>query len=388
MPQNHFQNLFYPISETPGYKAINTFGPGESLGLPDDSELLRKINNPFDPSQAPVTRNRFEGMFEPQGNLSQRESIPQEPQGSRISELYSPETYFQDEYKKLLSELPQRNKPGIWRKIGASIVSAGGHNPDDFLYAPYKRQMEDWNLKKNAIEPGLQAERYANINERQLASSEMQNQTAMRRSDISERNIASLENKRIADIEKDKERTKIQANRAETYRYRTEHPNHELTEDEQGNLMAFNPQSKQIEYLLDDDGQPIKGTALSEFDRLKLQIKGRQDVARLEGSIDAGLESQRQKNRVELERVEAENIAKREKEKAAADKDKVEVTTGTVTVTDKDGKPIGTRKTTTQKTTQAGRNVGVKMRAPNGKIVLVPKDKVEEAKKKGGKVVP
>jgi hypothetical protein len=312
---------------------------------------------------------------------------------NRMQEAYSPETYFQDLYRKSIEGMPQREEPSVLRRI-ASIFAP---NQEEFKYAPYNRKLADWNMRREAIEPGLTAERYANTNERAIRSSEMQNEAANRRLDIQTQDLRRKEKVDEVKASQGEERLKIQKHRADTYRYRTENPNNQLTEDDKGNLMAFNPQTKAIEYLLDDDGQPIKGTALSEFDKLKLQIKSREELARLQSNLDLREEAQRQRNRLAEEEVRQRNRIELEREQGKQSREtkttspnegNVQTTTSSVTVKDAEGKPQGTRTTTTQRSTQKGNNVGVKMKTPGGRIVLVPKDKVDEATKKGGKVVP
>lgn len=385
-----FKNLFLPGELGPSPTISNVFGP---------SDPARNLfGSPMAESDI-GTAGRLEGVFGNPEVMIPGGGIPGRTTGTftgepimrgRMEELYSPENFFQEEYKRLLSQAPERKEPGILRRLGA-IFAGSPEEQERFKYAGYYRDLGDFENKLKAIEPGLQAERYANTNERQLAANVMQNEAANRRISVQEQEAASREAKREADIQRDKERTAIQRNRAETYRYRTENPNNVLTEDDQGNLMAFNPQTKKIEYLLDDDGQPIKGSSLSEFDKIQLQVKGRKEVIAAQTAADLREEEIRQRNRINLERERTAGDIKVRTTPPATSKDdpnKVDTTTSTVILRDKEGKPIQSRTTTTQKSTQAGKNVGVRMRTPDGRIVLVPKDKVEEAKKKGGKVVP
>lgn len=330
---------------------------------------------------------RMQGQFESQPiQLGQI-------QPDRMQETFSPETYFQDLYRKTLEGMPQREDPNIWRRLG-SIFMPNREEQERFKYAPYERKMGDFESRLKAIEPGLTAERYANTNERAIRSSEMQNEAANRRIDVQERNIASQEEKRRADIERDRERTGIQKNRAETYRYRTENPNNQMFEDKDGNILAFNPQTKKTEYLLDPEtGQPIKSNILSPYEKQQLQLELIRERAlesrRLEGmrtSNDLRIENQRASNRIGA--IREQGAQSRATKTTSPNEGNVQTTTQTTQVKDPTGKVTGTRTQTTQRSTQKGSNVGVKMRAPNGRIVLVPKDKVEEAKKQGGKVVP
>src|SRR5688572_4524930 len=120
---------------------------------------------------------RMQGQFEaPPMQLGNTPPMEQ----NRMQEAYSPDTYFQDLYRKSIEGMPQREEPSILRRI-ASIFAP---NQEEFKYAPYNRKLSDWNMRREAIEPGLTAERYANTNERAIKNSEMQNEAANKRIDI------------------------------------------------------------------------------------------------------------------------------------------------------------------------------------------------------------
>src|SRR5688572_29014276 len=90
-----------------------------------------------------------------------------------INSLYTPEKTYTDMYEKTLSERPERNKPGIGRKIAASALGFFGGVPaaEEHMYGGYNRKMRDWHDRMEALEPGLTAEKNTNANNRQLALS-------------------------------------------------------------------------------------------------------------------------------------------------------------------------------------------------------------------------
>lgn len=364
-----------------------------------ESFQMSPMIGPNVPSSDIGMSGRMQGSFEPSINFGDASSMDAgrvSPTNNRMNELYTPQTEFQDRYRSLLDQMPERNDPSIWRRLGALFHGGlGGGNSQEqmkFLYAPYLRNLEDFDVKMKALEPGLNAERAGNINERQIASNILTNESTNRRLDIAAADQERKEREGEEKLRQNEEKIKIQRQRAETYRFRTENPNAEIREDASGNLIAINPQTKKVEYLLDDEGQPIKGNSVSEFDKIKLQIQGRKEVIAAQTAADLNEEAVRQRNRIALEREQGEQA--RQTKTTNPDEGKVETTTSSVTVKDAEGNPRGTRTTTTQRSTQSGNNVGVKMQLPptkkypRGRIALVPKSDVEKVRKAGGKVVP
>jgi hypothetical protein len=88
---------------------------------------------------------------------------------------YQPETAMQQRTQEMLKQFPrQRNKPGFWRKLGASTVALGpGGLPaaERALYAPHMQRLEDWEAEFKPTLQAAQIERYGNVNERALQSS-------------------------------------------------------------------------------------------------------------------------------------------------------------------------------------------------------------------------
>ena len=88
-----------------------------------------------------------------------------------IMDIYQPEMHAGDRFNDLIDNMPQRNKPGIGRRIAASAAAIGQKEKgpeiaEKFMYSPYMRDMADW---KEKVEPSYQAanlERFGNVNER------------------------------------------------------------------------------------------------------------------------------------------------------------------------------------------------------------------------------
>jgi hypothetical protein len=379
------------------------FLPSESLGSPFRPRL-EGIFGPeipvFQPSQmmgnTPESDIGMTGRM--QGQFGGNINSPEMPmQRSRIESSYSPETRYQDMYEQILGSMPQREDPSIWRRLGA-IFAGNPQEQEAFKYAPFNRKMQDWENRREAIEPGLTAERYSNANERQVRSSEMQNEAANRRITVQEEDLKRKEREGEVKAEQRNEEIKIRKQRADTYQYRTENPNKIIKEDDKGNLIGVDPQSGEVEYLLDSDGDPIKSINLTPEQRHNNRMKeiaaqganalSRTRVAGEEARKTEGVRSANDAKEIAARGEQARTTKATPSVKAIDDPNSVQTTTSSVTVKDAKGVPQGTRTTTTQRSTQKGSNVGVKMKFPDGTTRLVPKDRQKEMEKVGGKVVP
>lgn len=125
---------------------------------------------------------------------------------AEVDRRYKPRTQAQEGFSQLLGAYPQRNKPGLARKLTAvgAGIGAGRRRQDPFetqervLYAPYMRDVEDW---KHKVQPSYQAaqlENIANANERQLAGNILTNQRQQAATESRERIAA--ETNRIREI--------------------------------------------------------------------------------------------------------------------------------------------------------------------------------------------
>jgi hypothetical protein len=128
---------------------------------------------------------------------------------TRMQELYHPSNQIQDRYIKALDEMPTRNKPGIVRKIVATVGAAGSHgrqNVDNILYGPYNRQMADWTKRIGPLHEGAELERSNNTNLRGIASSVISQEMADRRIDRQIRRDRVLEDQGTSRIRQGDER--------------------------------------------------------------------------------------------------------------------------------------------------------------------------------------
>lgn len=370
---SRFRNLFHP--------------PSMIMDDPNQGGITGNLP-PVDPNNAlgfPAPKNPFGGLFKTNPmQIIPDNSDPYDPL-ARMKELYNPEHNYSDMYMEALKGMPERKDPGIMRHIGAALAGIGS-GPDaakKFLDEPYDEKMSDWATGMKAIEPGMQYERYANANDRMLANETIGREIQDRRADIakgeSERKARADENKATNDAEN----TAIRKSRAAAYIYRQSHPNEVFQEDDKGNLIALNPADGSAKFVLDDEGIPIKSSKLPEEDRINLIVKGRLQAIGAQGAETRRTEANKEVNRQKDIAAKGEETRKN---KGGAGSEPI-VTEQTVTLKDTEGKPTASKTTITKKGPEAKVIRHRVQYTVNGqtKIALVPKEKLAEALKHGGK---
>lgn len=309
-----------------------------------------------------------------------RDSVGQEDEVTKlVGKLYTPHHEIADKFNEVWNQMPQREKPSVLRRIVASMVGAGGgpKAADQVLDAPYNEARGEWMDKLKMLQPALSDERYQNINE------------------MNQRKLDETERKsKAAEADKDA-RTEIAADRAATYKYKSEHPGEQLVEDEDGQLMAVNKADGSMHYVLRPDGTPVKSLKnLNAADKQANDIKGRKEIAAIQGAnqikaagargaASIAVEKEKQKGRQEIKEQKDANGEVTSRTTTVYDADNNVTGSKTETFTKKPVKPSGPDKNVT-----VPENVGkVKMSAPDGRIIMVPMDKVAEAEQRGAKRV-
>jgi hypothetical protein len=358
------------------------------------------MNDFFNPSMLKfkATMDRPNGISDvpspppmPENNNSEfKDSVGQEDEITKlVGKLYTPGHEISDKFNEVWNQMPQREKPSVLRRIVASMVGINGgpEKAKEIVDEPYNEKMGEWTNKLKMLQPLLGDERYSNANERMLATSAASQLTANRRIDETIRKDKATE-----DI--NKEKLAVTKDRAAVYRYKAEHPDHKFQEDENGDLMALDPSSGTMHYVLNDDGVPVKSLKnLDQAEKTKLQIQGAIDAARARGIEERKTETTRQAGRIDLEKQKQQGRIEIKDNKDASGK----IVSRTTTAYDADGNVTGSRTdsttTTPVKPKKDGKveipsNVGkVKMSAPDGRTIMVPMDKVAEAEQRGAKRV-
>lgn len=302
---------------------------------------------------------------------------------SLIQQLYKPDTTYTDMYNKELSGMPVRNNPGIGRKIAASVLGAfgGPKTAENVMYGGYDRKLADWKDRMDAIQPGLVAERAGNANLRQLA-------TATATDQLRQRDIERKERTDTARTEREKADSETRRMRAEAYvknlEFKQMNPDYDLVGVKGGNYHWVNPKDPREAPI--DTG--IKTGTMDRMEELNLQQKNRIAAINAQGAQTRATEGVRHVN--DLSEIHARGEETRTtKSTPTTPEGQVQETTQETTVTDAEGKPVGTRKTTTSRSTRPG-NVKpgyTRMVSPDGKTERdVPNDQVAFYKSKGAKV--
>lgn len=205
----------------------------------------------------------------PPGNpqiLGSSQAMPIQQQ-SVLTELeqFKPETRASERLDQLLSQMPQRNKPGKLSKIVASLSGGGPDAQDRILYAPYFRQMQDFNMQLQPATRAAELERYQNVNLRQIADS------------IANRRI---QEQRVDVASKQADTSRM---RAESYiafnKFKIENPDWDIVKVEGGNYILVNPKTGESR----DTG--VKTGTMSEIDEINLRIKGQKEVAAIPRTV-------------------------------------------------------------------------------------------------------
>ncbi len=138
------------------------------LPRPDDAEL----NIP--PGSIPI-RPTFQGsapMQMPEYPAAQN-ATPDESIEAKFKRLYPEEHQNIDRLNSMIDNAPERNNPGLARKIFAGFAQGLGGGPrarEDVLYHPYNNQMADWQAKMKPVEAAANLERQNNANMRMVAN--------------------------------------------------------------------------------------------------------------------------------------------------------------------------------------------------------------------------
>ncbi len=321
----------------------------------------------------------------------EKDSVGQEDEITKlVSKLYTPGHEIADKFNEVWNQMPQREKPSVLRRIVASMVGGGKEGikgASEVMDEPYNEARSDWMDKLKMLQPALSDERYNNANERMIATNAATQATANKRIGETERHNQETEtlNKSKAEVTKD---------RAAVYRYKAENPDHKFVEDEQGQLMALDPKSGGMKYVLNEDGVPVKSLKnLDAREKENLDIKARKDVANIQGKNQIEAAKVRGNEARQTEEVKAKGRIEVKENKDASGK----VVSKTTTVYDTAGNVTGTKTESTTTKPVAPKEVPsnvskVRMETPpdkDGKVrtIMVPMDKVAEAEQRGAKRV-
>lgn len=255
----------------------------------------------------PLERNRLSQLFDvnqapPISNESPIDVGHNQPSFSD-DVMYEPEHSGIDRMNSMLTSMPERNHPGMMRKIFGGIAQGLGGGPEAYeniAYAPYHREMADWQAKYKPISELADAERNINTSNRQFATSVMGQRNT-------ERRLAETERNNLAKNENDRKKTEISQQNAATQRFKAEHPNAHITTNKAGQLIAVDRTTGEAHKVLDESGAPVLSGNLSNDMKAQLQLTNA--LTRIEAEEDSfeQREAVRQKNRESLANLTHDN---------------------------------------------------------------------------------
>lgn len=230
-----------------------------------------------------------------------------------------------EKFVNLINSLPQRQDyaPSKFRRISAAIAGMGSGGPATYDHGaalgfksnvpeglkvqqaineqPYERALSDWELKAKPELEAAKLENSRNTNER-VARYNM-NTASIRDRTLSRQINADSVKERQGDekLNQNQQRIDVSKQRANSYTYDKEHPNHTYKEDKDGNVYSINPKNNDVEFLYDDDGNFIKGSSLPDAMKMKLQHSNRMSEIDESASQSRKTEDRRETNRETLE---------------------------------------------------------------------------------------
>lgn len=264
--------------------------------------LLSKLG--INPGQGPSPTTPDQGVIQanPEGQSLDPET------SDRIASLFDPSHKYSDRLDSMMANEPQRAdyQPGTGRRVAGFLANLGsgtaagmgGGQPvgyqsnieggrkaqDEILYDPYYKAEADWKKGLEPLKEGLDSERYANANNRQMATSMMNN----------ERQVQSNERLAVHRDNQDKiaqERADISRNREEAYTWKTMNPAWKSFTDDKGMLIFVSPDGKDIRRTGIDTGK------MDEMEKLRFQLQGRLQAIDRSAANASALEDKRQKGR-------------------------------------------------------------------------------------------
>lgn len=286
-------------------RPADVWGAGENRdpGMSWDSNPISSGIYP-PPSVGPVQDTPFGGMFgnvmaptmgggapptevaPPRVNTFER---PSETDSLRrftnaVNSVYSPDFTDRDRLRALMDAAPQREEPGFGRRLTAAAMGFR-QKPEDTLkiqeevmYAPHRRNMQDWTAKTEPFTKIAEIEGRQNVNERTLAGNMV---NAVTQGDRIEAQRVRDENK----YEIDKKKAETDRIRGEAYRFKQMNPDWEF--DFRGpEIIATNPKNPNQIVRLGPTGH------MTDYDKITLQNKGRVEAAQAAGAAYWGSEGQ------------------------------------------------------------------------------------------------
>lgn len=221
-----------------------------------------------------------------------------DPDIDRILAMYSPEHEGIDMSTDLMHKVPLHSDyhPSMMRKIFGGIAAGFGGGVPAWEYiteGPYRDAVEDWARQFGATSKVADQERQANALDRQLVSSVLGDRASANRLAETVRHNQTTE-------ETGKTNAAANMTRAQVADYRAKHPNASIKMTADGKYISI--QDGQAEYVQSPDGNPISGKLSPEEQQIY-----KVDLIDAQTEADLTKEADRQKNRLALEAERQKN---------------------------------------------------------------------------------
>lgn len=222
------------------------------------------------------------GLLQPEGVTPPTISpnrLPDYDPTARMKELYQPTTDASQQFESMISQYPQREKPGWLRTLAAMLTDYkyGPNAGQKVMDQPFEMKLEDWKNQIAPMQASANLERQENVNSRTLAYQQISAELRDKAQEAKEKN--------------DERNAAIRQQRADIYDFKARNPNMKIVIPKGGNIIAIDPLTGQSH----DTGIPTG--SLTETDKLNLQQENRMGQIAATGQQTRQTEEVRQTGR-------------------------------------------------------------------------------------------
>lgn len=268
-------------------------GPPENDPFSPSGPSPAQSANPYESQSVTPPDNTFDNL-----RLSSTMMGPQDPDEDdetfvmrRYNEIYQPSHTYTEQLANLMKNWPQRSvdKPGFWRKMGASLTGLGGGKinremQDEMLHPQYNERMRDIQNQLQPLEFLSNKEQQDNANLSRMAYQQTGRELQLRR----------IKNQELVNQQK-----------YDLALAKFEHPNWVFKTGDDGYVYAIDPQNP--ERIMKTKVKTIQLT-FDERQRLGLDMIAAREEATARNIGRQGAQTQANENQRQEHRKELKNI--------------------------------------------------------------------------------
>jgi hypothetical protein len=241
--------------------------------LPNKKQLLPldliRLQNMISPSPINPIMGDFEGSND---EGSDENTVPLSDPVSTIRQN-QPSNEAETQLRAMLGQMPQRNRPGLGRRIMSGMVALGVNEDPRYLELSrqvadpkYYQEMADWNEKLDPLKALATTEGSRRNTERLIASDES-------RFRIAQQNADTAQQRAIDQARNAEEDRKIKRARIDLENWIAKNPNQVIKINEEGELIGIHPKTLVETPILDTEGDPVKGNQVTPAQAQKYAIE-------------------------------------------------------------------------------------------------------------------